>query len=65
MERTESSKSGVNRRGLFAAVAAGLGVAAVALGGRKASAGAKPKPAAGPVLYRRGEEAERYFKTMF
>ena len=64
MEPTER-KSGVNRRGLFAGIATGLGLAAVALSGRKADAEPKQAPAKGPVLYRRGVEAERYFKTMF
>jgi hypothetical protein len=54
----------VHRRGFFAGLLAGVGIAALAAGARKVRAAA-PKGRSGPVLYRRTEETERYFKTMF
>ena len=51
-----------SRRGFLAGVAAALGVAAAAspAGAQKTSNAAK----AGPVLFRRTAETERYYKTV-
>jgi hypothetical protein len=68
MKQTESTRATLGRRSFFAGLVSGLGVAALALGGRKALAG-RSRPArkgeAGPVLYRRSAEAERYLKTLY
>jgi hypothetical protein len=53
----------LGRRGFFAGLAAGLGIAALAAGARKVHATAQ-KRLRGPVLYRHTAEADRYFKTM-
>lgn len=65
MKHTDSARSGVNRRGFFTAALSGLGAAAVVLNVRKARAKPTPKGQTGPTLYRRTEETERYFKSMF
>lgn len=65
MKHTESAKSGVNRRGFFAAAVSGMGAAALALAARKSRATPAPERTTGPKLYRRTEETERYLKTMF
>jgi hypothetical protein len=65
MNHSESPKAGVGRRGLIAGLVSGLGVAVLALGARKAGARGKARKAVqGPILYRRGAEAERYLKTL-
>ena len=64
MKRSGTESSGVNRRGFFAGLASGLGIAAVALGARKARGGSQPERRRGPVLYQRTEETERYLKTL-
>ncbi|HEX9843450.1 MAG TPA: hypothetical protein VGC20_11905 [bacterium] len=63
MIATEMPKAGLGRRGFFAGLAAGLGLAAVAAGARKVTAKVMPR-VQGPVLYQRGEEAERYRKSL-
>jgi hypothetical protein len=63
MKHTESPKAGLGRRGFFAGLAAGLGIAALAAGARKVHATAQ-KRLRGPELYRHTAEADRYFKTM-
>lgn len=65
MMQSDAAKSGLNRRGFFAAALSGLGAAAVVLNVRKARAKPAPKGQSGPKLYRRTEETERYFKSMF
>lgn len=64
MKPKGTETSGVNRRGFFAGLASGAGIVALALGGRKARAAAQPERPRGPVLYRRTEESERYFRTL-
>ena len=57
----------VSRRKFFAGLAAGLGVAGVAVAaakGEKAVA-ATVENDKGPVLYKRTAEAERYYKTLY
>lgn len=66
MKSTERDQTGLGRRGLFAGMLAGLGAAALTLGGRKVRArGARAKAGTGEVLYRRSDEADRYLKTLF
>jgi hypothetical protein len=67
----KGEKSGVGRRTFLAGLATGGGVAA-ALGAKpgKAAPPAQPDPAAPagpakPVLFRRTEEAERYYRTLY
>ncbi len=64
MKQATTETNGVNRRGFFAGLASGLGVAAVALGARKVRAAARPERPQGPVLYRRTAETERYLRTL-
>ena len=64
MNHTESRQPGVGRRGFFAGLAAGLGIAALAAGARKVGAVTAQK-LHGPILYRRTEETERYLKSMY
>ena len=64
MNQAESRKPAVGRRGFFAGLVAGVGIAALASGARKVGAAAVSK-VRGPILYRRTEETERYLKTMF
>ena len=64
MDHTESRKPGVGRRGFFAGLAAGLGIAALAAGARKVGA-VTARKVRGPVLYRRTEETERYLKSIY
>jgi hypothetical protein len=63
MTHSDTPKSGIGRRGFFAAVVSGVGIAALAAGARKVKATAQRR-LGWPVLYRRGEEADRYFKTL-
>lgn len=65
MKHTESPQSGVNRRGFFVGLVSGLSVAALAAGASKARAAAGKVVRRGPILYRRTEEAKRYYDTMF
>ena len=64
MKHNDAPKAGMGRRGFFAGMVAGLGIAALATGARKVRAAAQ-KRLHGPILYRRTEETERYLKTMF
>lgn len=64
MKPKGTETSGVNRRGFFAGLASGLGVAAIALGARKARGDSQQERRRGPVLYRRTEETERYLRTL-
>jgi hypothetical protein len=63
MTQRDTARTEVNRRGFFAGLAAGLGIAAVAAGARKTNA-APTAPAKGPVLYHRTAETERYLKSL-
>jgi hypothetical protein len=63
MNATQTPASGLGRRGFFAGLAAGLGIAALAMGARKVQARVQ-RTLRGPVLYRRTEETERYLKTL-
>lgn len=65
--KTNSERSELGRRGFVASMLAGAGLASAALFGRRArAAGASRQQdkAAGPVLYRRTAETDRYFKTL-
>lgn len=56
------------RRKFFASLLSGMaGAAALLLAPRRARAGAKKNeaPAAGPILYHRTEETERYYRTLY
>jgi len=56
------------RRKFFTTLFSGMaGVAALLLAPRRARAEAKKEeaPEAGPILYRRTEEAERYYRTLY
>ena len=63
MNHTETPKAGIDRRGFFTGLVAGLGIAALAAGARKVKAAATER-LRGPVLYRRTAETDRYFKSM-
>lgn len=63
MKHTETAGNGINRRGFFAGLATGLGIAAVAAGARKVRAKVTER-FSGPVLYRRTAETERYLKSL-
>ncbi len=65
MNQTESRKPGVGRRGFLAGLAAGLGIAALAIRGRKVQATPTKQQKSGPVLYRRTAETDRYFKSLY
>lgn len=57
-----------SRRNFLFGLLAGTGAATVALataGKAKAKSGGTAEPEQGPVLYRRTEEAERYYKTLY
>ena len=61
-------KEGSGRRKFLVGLAAGAGVAATALalrGRRPAAESDTAKTPAGPVLYRRTAETERYYKTLY
>lgn len=64
MNASDTPNAGLGRRGLFAGLAAGLGLAAVAAGARKVQAKLSTR-VKGPVLYQRGGEAERYRKSLY
>jgi len=65
----ESKKpaNGVSRRKFFAGLAAGMGMAGVAMAAGKSEKATTDtvENNKGPVLYRRTAEAERYYKTLY
>ena len=57
-----------SRRNFLFGLLAGTGAATAALaaaGNAKAKSPTLAQPEQGPVLYRRSEEAERYYKTLY
>ena len=67
MSTDGKSQAGQARRTFLARFVAGLGAAAALLS-RPVRARAKQHeetPAAGPILYRRSEETERYYRTLY
>ncbi len=57
-----------NRRNFLWGLVAGVGAATVAMasvGKASSKPGKAAKKAAGPVLYRRTAESERYYKTLY
>ena len=56
-----------NRRGFLAGMAGVGAAAAVAVTSRKVKAAIAPteQEQSGPTLYKRGPEAERYYKTLY
>ena len=67
MARTGESQAGQARRTFLARMLTGLGAAAALLSRPRRARAAKPGAAraAGPVLYRRGAETERYYRTLY
>ncbi|MFQ5693305.1 MAG: hypothetical protein ACE5IM_09720 [Nitrospinota bacterium] len=69
MKKSNGQEQGVsNRRGFLRGLLVGAGAVA-ALGLSKAKAAAQPfgknKAAPDPILFRRTEEAERYYRTLY
>ncbi len=62
---TEDKKT--TRRGFFAGLLAGAGALAVLGGAKKASAAqlSGSNQTAEPILFRRTEESDRYYKTLY
>lgn len=68
MRQNMEMEAGQHRRKFLAGFMAGVaGAAAFLLAPRGARAAVKKSaaPAAGPILYHRTEEAERYYKTLY
>ncbi len=62
------SRSGSGRRTFLKGLLTGAGVAdALGMTGKKAAAATKPKKSATrePILYRRTEDVESYYKTLY
>ena len=67
MSRDGETQAGQARRTFLARMLAGLGATAALLSRpRRARAANQGKTApAGPILYRRGPETERYYRTLY
>lgn len=67
MSANGESQAGQARRTFLARFLTGLGAAAALLSrpGRTRAARHRETPAAGPILYRRGVETERYYRTLY
>lgn len=67
MEQNESQGKQPRRSFLGTLLAGAAGVGALLLAPRRAQAKKPPAlgPGAGPILYRRTEEAERYYRTLY
>ena len=67
MSADDKSQSGQPRRTFLARMLTGLGAAAALLSRpvRARAGGHSETPAAGPILYRRSAEAERYYRTLY
>lgn len=69
MEHYESPGKQPRRKFLSGLLTVGAGLAAVLLTPRRARAQAEKPPVpgveTGPILYRRTEEAERYYRTLY
>ena len=67
MER-HTTRKGPGRRAFLTGLIAGLGTAGVAMAGKGVGRSVHGEPEAPPtetILYRRSEEAERYYRTLY
>lgn len=63
-----TTRKGPSRRAFLAGIIAGLGTAGAAMASKRVSQSVRHEPEApstDTVLYRRTEEAERYYKTLY
>ena len=66
MSTDSESQAGQVRRTFLARLLAGMGAAALLSRPWRARAAQRQEtPAAGPILYRRGTETERYYRTLY
>ena len=62
----KESRSESGRRRFLKGLLTGAGVAAaLGLAGKKAAAASKKPTSRDPILYRRTEDVERYYKTLY
>ncbi len=68
MRQHTEGRGGQPRRTFLAGLLAGVGAATALLAGPRRARAARKTPGAptsGPILYRRTEEAERYYRTLY